>query len=181
MNIDTTPLNGLLVCTPVLHEDDRGFLFESFNHKFFTKAVGRNITFVQDNHSLSRRHVLRGMHYQIRHPQGKLVRVVRGSIFNASVDLRRSSPTFGKWFGIELSAANKKQLWVPEGFAHGFLTLSDESEVLYKVSDFYSPENQRCLRFDDRSVKIAWPLADDPILSEKDRAGLRFQDLELFP
>jgi dTDP-4-dehydrorhamnose 3,5-epimerase len=181
MNIDTTPLNGLLVFTPVVHEDERGFLFESYNQTIFTRAVGRDITFVQDNHSFSRRHVLRGMHYQIRRPQGKLVRVLRGSIFNASVDLRRSSPTFGKWFGIELSAANKKQIWVPEGFAHGFLSLSDESELFYKVSDIYSPEDQRCLRFDDPSVKIAWPLTGDPVLSDKDRAGLNFPDLDLFP
>ena len=180
MTVTPTPLNDLLIFTPVLHEDARGFLFESYQHDQFKAATGRDLQFFQDNHSLSRRNVLRGLHYQYPSAQGKFVRVISGAIFNATVDLRRSSSTFGHWFGIELSAENRKQLWVPEGFAHGFLTLSEASEVLYKVTSPYDPNGQRTLRYDDPDIGIIWPLTAPPILSDKDAQGLSFAALEAF-
>lgn len=182
MDIQKTPLSDLLVFTPVVHKDARGVFFESFNDAKFRAATGRIINFVQDNQSLSYRGALRGLHYQIGdYAQAKFVRVVKGTIYDVCVDLRHSSPTFGKWFGIEMSAENKKQLWIPEGFAHGFITLSEESDVLYKVASPFAPDHQACLKWDDPTVNIEWPLSGDPILSDKDRVGLAFKDLPLFP
>ncbi len=182
MDVHTTPLKDLLVFTPQVHTDARGFFFESFNDRVFQSAVGRKLDFVQDNQSLSFRHALRGLHFQTgAYAQAKFVRVVRGEIYDVCVDLRRSSPTFRKWFGITLSSANRQQLWIPEGFAHGYLTLSEESEVLYKVASFFAPDHQACLKWDDPDIGIDWPLEAPPILSEKDRNGALLGELELFP
>ena len=180
MKVAATAIPGLLLLEPAIHEDARGFFFESFNQKRFEDATGLNIRFVQDNHSRSVKRVLRGLHYQIRRPQGKLLRVTAGEVFDVAVDLRRSSPTFGKYVGTVLSAANKKQLWIPEGFAHGFLVLSDSAEVLYKTTDYYSPEHERCLIWNDPEVGIDWPKNGAPILSAKDRLGLPLSKAEVF-
>jgi dTDP-4-dehydrorhamnose 3,5-epimerase len=180
MKIAATAIPGLLLLEPAIHEDARGFFFESFNQKRFEDATGLNIRFVQDNHSRSVKRVLRGLHYQIRRPQGKLLRVTAGEVFDVAVDLRRSSPTFGKFVGIVLSAANKKQLWIPEGFAHGYLVLSDAAEVLYKTTDYYAPEHERCLIWNDPDVGIDWPKDGEPILSAKDRLGLTLSKAEVF-
>jgi len=180
MKVAATAIPGLLLLEPAIHEDERGFFFESFNQKRFEDATGLNIRFVQDNHSRSVKRVLRGLHYQIRRPQGKLLRVTAGEVFDAAVDLRRSSPTFGKFVGIVLSAANKKQLWIPEGFAHGYLVLSDAAEVLYKTTDYYAPEHERCLIWNDPDVGIDWPKDGEPILSAKDRLGLTLSKAEVF-
>jgi dTDP-4-dehydrorhamnose 3,5-epimerase len=180
MRVAATAIPGLLLLEPTIHEDERGFFFESFNQKRFEDATGLNIRFVQDNHSRSVKHVLRGLHYQIRRPQGKLLRVTAGEVFDAAVDLRRSSSTFGKYVGTVLSAANKKQLWIPEGFAHGYLVLSDAAEVLYKTTDYYSPEDERCLIWNDPDVGIDWPKDGAPILSAKDRLGLPLSKAEIF-
>ena len=157
MKVAATAIPDVLLLEPTIYEDERGFFFESFNQKRFADAAGLNIRFVQDNHSRSVKRVLRGLHYQIRRPQGKLLRVTAGEVFDVAVDLRRSSPTFGKFAGIVLSAENKKQLWIPEGFAHGYLVLSDAAEVLYKTTDYYSPEDERCLIWNDPDVGIDWP------------------------
>ena len=157
-----------------------GFVLESFNQKRFDAAVGQTINFVQDNHSYSAKHVLRGLHYQIRRAQGKLVRVVTGEVFDVAVDLRRSSPTFGNFVTAVLSADNKKQLWVPAGFAHGFLVLSEAADVLYKVTDSYSPDDERCLLWNDPAIGIPWPKVGEPVLSAKDRAGLALSQAEVF-
>jgi dTDP-4-dehydrorhamnose 3,5-epimerase len=180
MRVAATAIPGLLLLEPTIHEDERGFFFESFNQKRFEDATGLNIRFVQDNHSRSVKHVLRGLHYQIRRPQGKLLRVTAGEVFDVAVDLRRSSSTFGKYVGTVLSAANKKQLWIPEGFAHGYLVLSDAAEVLYKTTDYYSPEDERCLIWNDPDVGIDWPKDGAPILSAKDRLGLPLSKAEIF-
>jgi dTDP-4-dehydrorhamnose 3,5-epimerase len=180
MKVAETAIPGLLLLAPAIHEDARGFFFESFNQKRFEAATGQNIRFVQDNHSRSVKRVLRGLHYQIRRPQGKLLRVTAGEIFDVAVDLRRSSPTFGKFAGIVLSAENKKQLWIPEGFAHGYLVLSEVAEVLYKTTDYYSPEHERCLIWNDPEVGIDWPKDGEPILSAKDRLGLPLGKAEVF-
>jgi dTDP-4-dehydrorhamnose 3,5-epimerase len=180
MKIAATAIPGLLLLEPAIHEDARGFFFESFNQKRFEDATGLNIRFVQDNHSRSVKRVLRGLHYQIRRPQGKLLRVTAGEVFDVAVDLRRSSPTFGKFAGIVLSAENKKQLWIPEGFAHGYLVLSEAAEVLYKTTDYYSPEHERCLIWNDPEVGIDWPKDGEPILSAKDRLGLPLSKAEVF-
>ena len=180
MKVAATAIPGLLLLEPTIHEDERGFFFESFNQKRFEDATGLNIRFVQDNHSRSVKRVLRGLHYQIRRPQGKLLRVTAGEVFDVAVDLRRSSPTFGKFVGIVLSAANKKQLWIPEGFAHGYLVLSDAAEVLYKTTDYYAPEHERCLIWNDPDVGIDWPKDGEPILSAKDRLGLTLGKAEVF-
>jgi dTDP-4-dehydrorhamnose 3,5-epimerase len=180
MKVAATAIPGLLLLEPTIHEDERGFFFESFNQKRFEDATGLNIRFVQDNHSRSVKRVLRGLHYQIRRPQGKLLRVTAGEVFDVAVDLRRSSPTFGKFAGIVLSAANKKQLWIPEGFAHGYLVLSDAAEVLYKTTDYYTPEHERCLIWNDPDVGIDWPKDGEPILSAKDRLGLTLSKAEVF-
>ena len=180
MKVAATAIPGLLLLEPTIHEDERGFFFESFNQKRFEDATGLNIRFVQDNHSRSVKRVLRGLHYQIRRPQGKLLRVTAGEVFDVAVDLRRSSPTFGKFAGIVLSAENKKQLWIPEGFAHGYLVLSEAAEVLYKTTDYYSPEHERCLIWNDPEVGIDWPKDGEPILSAKDRLGLPLSKAEVF-
>ena len=181
MKFWNTPLEGLIVLEPQVFEDDRGFFYESYNEKTF-QTLGIDDRFVQDNHSGSKRWVLRGLHYQICHPQAKLVRVVTGEIFDVAVDIRRSSPTFGKWFGIILSAANRKQLYVPVGFAHGFLVLSEWAEVLYKTTDFYAPQCDRVIIWNDPSIGIDWPLnGHDPILSPKDARGALLENAEVFP
>ena len=171
MNVTPTVISDVLVVEPRVFTDDRGTFHESFNARAFAAAVGREIAFVQDNHSTSRRHVLRGLHYQDPRPQGKLVRCVIGTIFDVAADIRPGSPTFGRWVGVELSAANHRQLWVPEGLAHGFLVLSDSADVLYKTTDFYDPGCERCLRWDDPTLGIGWPLEGPPILSARDAAA----------
>jgi dTDP-4-dehydrorhamnose 3,5-epimerase len=175
-----TGIPGLLVLEPKVYGDARGFFFESFNQKQFETIVGVEKTFVQDNHSRSVKNVLRGLHYQIRQPQGKLVRVVSGEVFDVAVDIRRSSPTFGKWFGTHLSAENKQILWIPEGFAHGFMVLSDNAEFLYKTTDYWAPEHERCIIWNDADLGIQWPLAGEPLLSAKDATGKSFKDSEVF-
>jgi dTDP-4-dehydrorhamnose 3,5-epimerase len=180
MKVVATAISDVLLLEPTIYEDARGFFFESFNQKRFDDAVGRHVGFVQDNHSRSVKHVLRGLHYQIRRPQGKLVRVVSGEVFDVAVDLRRSSPTFGKFVSGVLSAANKKQLWIPEGFAHGFLVLSDAAEFLYKTTDYYVPDDERCLIWNDPDIGVDWPKEVAPILSTKDRLGLPLGKAEVF-
>ncbi|MDF3935313.1 dTDP-4-dehydrorhamnose 3,5-epimerase [Pseudomonas citronellolis] len=165
---------------PKVFGDDRGFFFESFNHRQFEESIDRSVSFVQDNHSKSVKGVLRGLHYQIQNPQGKLVRVVQGEVFDVAVDIRRSSPTFGKWVGEYLSAENKRQLWVPEGFAHGFLVLSDSAEFLYKTTDYYAPAHERCIAWNDKTLGIAWPSRETPTLSGKDALGLPLEQAEVF-
>lgn len=181
MKTRVTPLAGVIELEPRVHEDSRGFFFESYNERSFFNAIGESVTFVQDNHSRSQRHVLRGLHYQVRQTQGKLVRAIAGSVFDVAVDLRRSSATFGQWHGCILSAENKKQLWIPPGLAHGFLVLSEQAEVLYKATDFYAPHHERTLRWNDKDLGIDWPLTGTPILSDKDRAGTPLQGAEIFP
>jgi dTDP-4-dehydrorhamnose 3,5-epimerase len=180
MKVVPAAIPDVLLFEPTIYRDARGFVFESFNRKQFNEAVGRNITFVQDNHSRSEKGVLRGLHYQIRHAQGKLVRVVSGEIFDVAVDLRRNSPTFSKFVAEVLSAANCKQLWVPPGFAHGFLVLSDGADVLYKVSDEYSPADERCIIWNDPTIGIAWPRGIESILSAKDLVGLPLNKAEVY-
>ena len=165
---------------PKIFGDERGFFFESFNQARFDIAVGRNVDFVQDNHSKSAKSVLRGLHYQIKQPQGKLVRVTHGEVFDVAVDLRKSSKTFGHWVGELLSSENKRQLWVPEGFAHGFIVLSDYAEFLYKTTDYYAPEYERCIAWNDPELNIAWPIDGTPTLSAKDSLGLQFAESEVF-
>lgn len=180
MKVTPTRIPDVLLIEPRVFEDDRGFFFESYNKRAFIDEVGLEVEFVQDNHSRSRRHVLRGLHYQIENVQGKLIRVVVGEIFDVAVDLRERSPTCGEWVGTRLSAENKRQLWIPGGFAHGFLVLSDVAEVLYKTTDFYAPEHERCIRWNDPALGIEWPLSHDPIVSAKDRAGVAFKEADLF-
>ena len=172
MQATATAITDVILIEPKVFGDDRGFFFESFNAKRFNQVIGKEVCFVQDNHSRSRRGVLRGMHYQIQQPQGKLVRVVSGEVFDVAVDIRNSSPSFGQWVGAVLSADNKHQLWIPPGFAHGFVTLSDTAEFLYKTTDFYAPEFERCIAWDDPSIGIDWPLDAAPQLSVKDQQGL---------
>lgn len=171
----------VLVIEPAVFGDDRGFFFESHNARKFNEAVGREAVFVQDNHSRSVRHVLRGLHYQIRQPQGKLVRVTAGEVFDVAVDIRRSSPTFGQWIGDILSAENKKQMWIPEGFAHGFLVLSESAEFLYKTTDYWAPEFERSLLWNDPAIGIDWPIDGQPTLSAKDQVGVLLADADVFP
>jgi dTDP-4-dehydrorhamnose 3,5-epimerase len=180
MNIIPTTIPDVLIIEPKVFGDARGFFFESFNQAAFTEATGFNASFVQDNHSCSSKGVLRGLHYQIQQPQGKLVRVVRGAVFDVAVDIRQSSPTFGQWEGVELSEDNHRQLWIPPGFAHGFLVLSDSAEFLYKTTDYYAPQFERCIAWNDPSIGIQWPLDDAPQLSAKDQAGLTLSQAELF-
>jgi dTDP-4-dehydrorhamnose 3,5-epimerase len=174
--VKATPLAipDVFLIEPQVFGDERGFFFESFNHAKFEDAIGRKVQFVQDNHSKSSKGVLRGLHYQTEHAQGKLVRVTQGEVFDVAVDIRKGSATFGQWVGQILSAENKKQLWVPEGLAHGFLVLSDTAEFLYKTTDYYAPEYERCIIWNDDTLKINWPLNTPPILSPKDAAGERF-------
>lgn len=177
MKISSTTLPGVMLIEPKVFGDDRGFFFESFNQRVFTENTGLAPTFVQDNHSRSARNVLRGLHYQIKQPQGKLVRVTTGEVFDVAVDIRRGSPTFGRWFGHVLSAENKKQLWIPPDFAHGFLVLSDSAEFLYKTTDYWAPEHERCIRWNDPALAIDWPLAfGQPTLSAKDALGLSLSE-----
>ena len=176
MNVVATEIPGVLLLEPRVFTDDRGAFFESFNAAAFAAAVGRPVSFVQDNQSTSRRHVLRGLHYQEPRPQGKLVRVVAGAIFDVAADIRPGSPSFGRWVGIELSAENRRQLWVPEGLAHGFLVLSESADVLYKTTDFYAPGCEKCLRWDDPTLGIRWPLSAPPLLSPRDAAAATLAD-----
>lgn len=182
MKATATAIPDVFIIEPKAFGDERGFFFESYNKTMFSELIGVDPNFVQDNHSRSARNVLRGLHYQIKQPQGKLVRVTQGEVFDVAVDLRKRSPTFGKWVGEHLSATNKKQLWVPEGFAHGFLVLSDYAEFLYKTTDFYSPEHERSIAWNDEVIGIEWPIdkAENPNLSEKDAAARVFKDAEYF-
>lgn len=181
MQAVNTELPGMIILEPKVFGDQRGFFFESFNARSFADATGLQREFVQDNHSRSAKGVLRGLHYQVQQAQGKLVRITTGEVYDVAVDLRRSSPTFGKWAGNLLSAENKRQLWVPEGFAHGFVVLSEFAEFLYKTTDYYAPEHERCIRWDDPTLAIDWPLDGAPQLSAKDQAGLSFVDAQVFP
>jgi len=179
MNVIETDLPDVLILEPRVFGDVRGFFMESYNRQRFAE-LGLATEFVQDNHSRSAHGVLRGLHYQIRQPQGKLVRVVCGAVYDVAVDLRRGSPTFGRWAGVELTEENKRMLWIPPGFAHGFLVLSDFADFLYKTTDFYAPEHERCLLWNDPALGITWPLSGDPILSVKDRAGKSLSEAEVY-
>lgn len=180
MKVTPLAIPDVLILEPKVFGDDRGFFFESFNQKSFDEAVGSPVTFVQDNHSKSARAVLRGLHYQINNPQGKLVRVVAGEVFDVAVDIRKNSPTFGHWVGEVLSASNNKQLWVPAGFAHGFVTLSESAEFLYKTTDYWYPEYERCIAWNDPEIGIRWPLETPPTLSAKDKEGVALRQAEVF-
>jgi dTDP-4-dehydrorhamnose 3,5-epimerase len=176
-----TAIPDVLVIEPAVFGDARGFFFESWNERRFNELAGQDVRFVQDNHSASARGVLRGLHYQVRHAQGKLVRVVAGEVFDVVVDLRRSSPSFGQWVGERLSAQNRRMMWVPPGFAHGFLVLSESAEFLYKTTDYYAPEHERTLLWNDPKVGVQWPLAGAPLLKPKDAAGTPLDQAESFP
>jgi dTDP-4-dehydrorhamnose 3,5-epimerase len=181
MTVTDTKIPDVKIIEPTVFEDGRGFFFESFNHKKFEEAIGYGVTFVQDNHSKSSKGVLRGLHYQLQpHTQKKLVRVAQGEVFDVAVDIRKSSPTFGQWVGETLSAENKKQLWIPEGFAHGFLTLSDTAEFLYKTTDYYSPKSERSIRWDDPAVSVDWFNGISPLVSLKDKTAQAFVNAEVF-
>lgn len=178
-----TSLQDVHVFEPKVFGDARGFFYESFNERRFAEQTGLGEQvprFVQDNHSKSARHVLRGLHYQIRQPQGKLVRVIAGAVFDVAVDLRKSSPTFGRWFGTTLSAENQRQMWIPVGFAHGFVVLGESAEFLYKTTDYWAPEHERCIRWDDPAIGIEWPIEGEPLLSAKDLQGSLLADAEVF-
>lgn len=181
MNVIPTSLPGVLLIEPKVFGDERGFFMESFNARLLAERAGITDGFVQDNHSRSARGVLRGLHYQIRHPQGKLVRVVAGRVWDVAVDLRRSSAAFGQWFGVELSAENKRMLWIPPGFGHGFVVVSDSADFLYKTTDYWYPEHERCVLWNDPALAIAWPLQGEPVLSTKDRAGKPLAQADTFP
>lgn len=180
MNVVATDLPGVLILEPKVFGDDRGFFFESYNARVFREKTGLDVAFVQDNHSRSAKNVLRGLHYQIRQPQGKLVRVIAGEVFDVAVDLRRSSPSFGRWVGFSLSAENKRMAWIPAGFAHGFVVVSDTAEFLYKTTDYWAPEFERTVLWNDPDLAIDWPLAGEPILAAKDQAGALFRVAEVF-
>jgi dTDP-4-dehydrorhamnose 3,5-epimerase len=181
MRVTATGLADVLILEPAVLGDIRGFFLESFNRRAFREATGLDLEFVQDNHSRSVRGVLRGLHYQLKQPQGKLVRVARGRVFDVAVDLRRSSPTFTHWQGVELSEHNQRQLWIPPGFAHGFLVLSESADVLYKTTAYYDPQDEHCMAWNDAQIGIEWPLQADPILSEKDHRGLALRQIPSFP
>ncbi|MFB2881997.1 dTDP-4-dehydrorhamnose 3,5-epimerase [Floridanema aerugineum] len=181
MKTTATEIPDVLLIEPKVFGDSRGFFFESFNQQAFSEKTGVEVNFVQDNHSRSSKNVLRGLHYQIEQAQGKLVRVVSGEIFDVAVDVRKNSPTFGQWVGYLLSAENKQQLWIPAGFAHGFLVVSETAEVLYKATDYYAPQHERSILWNDPDLAIAWPLDSEPILSAKDIAGKPFKDAEVYP
>ena len=180
MHVIKTEMPDVFIIEPKVFGDERGFFFESFNQKMWQEKTGLTQHFVQHNHSRSARNVLRGLHYQIKQPQGKLVRVVRGEVFDVAVDIRKSSPTFGRWIGAHLSEKNKKQFWVPEGFAHGFVVLSEYAEFIYLATDFYAPEHERAIIWNDPDLAIDWPVAAQPILSEKDQKASLFRDAEVF-
>jgi dTDP-4-dehydrorhamnose 3,5-epimerase len=181
MKVSSLAIPEVLLIEPIVYGDERGFFFESFNQARFNEAVGAEVSFVQDNHSKSAKGVLRGLHYQIKQAQGKLVRVVEGEVFDVSVDLRRSSPTFGQWVGEILSANNRRQLYIPPGFAHGFVVLSETAQFLYKTTDFYSPQHERAIIWNDPAVNVAWPIETAPTLSSKDAQAPSMKDAELFP
>ncbi|TAJ20461.1 MAG: dTDP-4-dehydrorhamnose 3,5-epimerase [Rugosibacter sp.] len=180
MKIISTQIPEVLLIEPTVFVDDRGFLFESFNERRFRDILGRDIAFVQENQSYSRKNVLRGLHYQIQRPQAKLVRITQGAVFDVAVDLRKSAATFGQWVGEILSAENKRQMWVPEGFAHGFLVLSDTAECIYKTTDYWAPEFEQNLVWNDATISVQWPLQGDPVLSEKDRQAKALQEVGIF-
>jgi dTDP-4-dehydrorhamnose 3,5-epimerase len=180
VKVERTAIPEVLMLEPKVFGDARGFFYESYNRKTFAQAVGSNVEFVQDNHSRSSKNVLRGLHYQLRQAQGKLVRVTAGEIWDVAVDLRRSSPSFGRWVGTRIDAESKRMLWIPAGFAHGFLVLSEQAEVLYKTTDYYAPEHERTLLWSDPALAIAWPLAGEPVLADKDRRGLPLASAETF-
>ena len=180
MKVTPTSIPSVLIIEPRVFGDTRGFFFESFNQRAFNQATGLDVNFVQDNHSRSSKGVLRGLHYQIQQPQGKLVRVVHGSVFDVTVDLRKSSPTFGQWVGVELTEDNNRQLWIPPGFAHGFYVLSDSADFLYKTTDYYAPEFECSLIWNDPTIGIEWPLNTQPIISAKDVQGKKLADAEVF-
>lgn len=180
MKVTATAIPEVLLIEPRVFGDDRGFFFESFNQREWLEETGLKREFVQDNHSRSNKGVLRGLHYQIQQSQGKLVRVVSGEVFDVAVDLRRTSATFGKWVGAVLSAENKMQLWIPEGFGHGFVVLSEAAEFLYRTTDYYAPEHERCIIWNDPELGIEWPISAPPILSAKDAAGAPFRSAEVF-
>ncbi len=175
-----TSIPEVLIFEPRVFGDERGFLLVSWNARDFCDAIGGDVTFVQDNHSRSSRGVLRGLHYQIRQPQGKLVRVVSGRVFDVAVDVRKSSPTFGRWVGVELGADNHRMLWIPPGFAHGFLVLSDSADFLYKATDYYAPEHERTVAWNDPTIGIEWPVETEPVLSKKDQAGMALDGADVF-
>ncbi|MBD2037224.1 dTDP-4-dehydrorhamnose 3,5-epimerase [Leptolyngbya sp. FACHB-321] len=181
MNVLPTEIPDVLIFEPRVFEDDRGFFFESFNEQVFTDKTGVAAQFVQDNHSRSCQNVLRGLHYQIQQPQGKLVRAITGTILDVAVDIRRQSPTFGQWVSCYLSAENKRMLWVPAGFAHGFAVISEVAEVLYKATDYYAPQFERCLLWNDPDLAIDWTLKAEPLLSAKDQAGKPLKLAEVYP
>ena len=181
MNVIETALPGVLIIEPKVFGDERGFFYESFNAKAFEEATGLKRQFVQDNHSRSQKGVLRGLHYQLENTQGKLVRVTVGEVLDVAVDVRRDSANFGQWVAVRLSAENRRQLWVPEGFAHGFVVLSDFAEFLYKTTDYYNPSAERCIRWDDPTLAIDWQLEEAPQLSAKDKLGKTLQEIDLFP
>ncbi|MGL4601041.1 MAG: dTDP-4-dehydrorhamnose 3,5-epimerase [Plesiomonas sp.] len=181
MNVIKTAIPDVLIFEPKVFGDERGFFFESFNHKLFEEAIGYPVTFVQDNHSKSSKGVLRGLHYQLPpYAQGKLVRCVAGEVFDVAVDIRKSSPTFGQWVGVRLSGENKRQLWIPEGFAHGFLTLTETAEFLYKTTNYYAPTHERCIVWNDITIDIDWTSELLPQLSLKDQSGIEFKNAEMF-
>ena len=180
MNVIKTAIPDVLILEPKVFGDERGFFYESYNKQVFESATGVRCEFVQDNHSLSSKGVLRGLHYQIKNPQGKLVRVISGEVFDVAVDIRKSSSTFGQWVGVNLSAENKCQLWIPEGFAHGFLVLSETAEFLYKTTDYYAPQHERCVHWDDTDLAIDWQYNGEPQVSEKDKKGVTFSQAETF-
>ena len=181
MKATATRLPEVVLLEPKVFGDARGFFYESFNRRAFREAAGIDADFVQDNHSRSARGVLRGLHYQVRQPQGKLVRVARGAVFDVAVDIRRSSPRFGQWVGELLSEENHRQMWIPPGFAHGFLVLSESADFLYKTTDYYAPEHERCIAWDDPAIGVEWPLEGEPVLSAKDRAGALLSQADTFP
>lgn len=181
MKVIRTKIPDVLILEPKVFGDERGFFLESFNGKSFSAETSLDVDFVQDNHSRSTKGVLRGMHYQIKSPQGKLVRVVKGSVFDVAVDVRRSSPTFGQWVGVELSEENKRLFWVPPGFAHGFVVMSDSADFLYKTTDYYAPEYERSILWNDPDIGIEWPTGIEPTLSAKDSAGILLKNAEVFP
>lgn len=180
MRVIPTAIPDVLIIEPKVFGDARGFFFESFNQRAFNEATGLNVQFVQDNHSRSAKGVLRGLHYQIEHAQGKLVRVVQGAVFDVAVDIRKSSPTFGKWVGIELTAENFRQMWIPAGFAHGFLVLSETADFLYKTTDYYMPDYERSILWKDTNIGIEWPMRENPLISEKDKVACQFKEAECF-
>lgn len=180
MHIQPTVIPDVLIIEPKVFGDERGFFYESFNERRFTELTGVKANFVQDNHSKSAKNILRGLHYQILQPQGKLVRVIAGEVFDVAVDIRKSSPTFGHWVGVTLSAANNRQIWIPEGFAHGFVTVSASAEFLYKTTDYWAPEFERCILWNDPALGIEWPMDAEPLLSGKDKLGQLLADAEVF-